>query len=188
MIVKRKNLKSFFLFSIVGAIILYLTYTEADDVLSCGCRVMVSLVLVYCLTKGAKEADITNPYWLFSLVPFSLLLYTEKVSSVYLKHLESKTWIFALINMIAFLVGLSIYRKSEAHGLSYYDDMAEEHSEKFYIYNAVILFALGKLPFIYKLITGSLMPFNSIIVLFQFAAIVCAVSYTHLTLPTTPYV
>lgn len=79
----------------------------SDDFITGCLRFVAILVFVYCIYKGTREDFFINPYFLFSLTPISLLLYSEKFSPWYLVKLDDRTWVLALINMIAFLFALN---------------------------------------------------------------------------------
>lgn len=167
-----KVLRNFIVFLIVGIIIICFTITEEDSMLTIVCRIFTGIILIYCLIKGGQEDKLINPYWLFSITPFSLLLYTEKVSSIYLQQLTPKTWLLALINMVAFLTALRLSFAKE----KYKDNVAyksSKHIERFLIQDAVILFCLSKIPVLYRMLFGNSMPFASILSLFIYVAIVC---------------
>ena len=74
-------------------------------------RLAVYVILIYCISKGIEEKNILNPYFLFAPVPFSLLVYNVDVSKTYFLDLNSATWFFAIINMIAYLVAVNKTKK-----------------------------------------------------------------------------
>lgn len=74
-------------------------------------RLFTCLVFVYCVWKGADEETIVNPYFLFAIAPFSLMIYSEVVSPYYLAKLEPLTWFVADLNMALFLVGFELARE-----------------------------------------------------------------------------
>ncbi len=68
-------------------------------------RVSVGSLFVGCLLLGRKEPKIVNPYYLFSLTPLSLMMYTD-ISEVYMLPLSHETWVLGIINIYAFMFAL----------------------------------------------------------------------------------
>ena len=131
------------------------------------CRISVLFILILCIIRGKQEKYYLNPYYLFAITPFSLLIYRN--ISNYHVDLTIETWILAIINMAAFLLALeftSEYRKLRK--------CIGAGDGKILRYNTIILLILGFMPFAYELLIGGLMPLAYVFSLFTSAAIICA--------------
>lgn len=93
--------------SFVLFVFMELLVGTSDNLFSSLLRLIVVSIFVFCIFRGMSERSFLNPYFMFSITPFSLLLYTEEFSPYYLDKLEPATWGIAIINMIAFLFALS---------------------------------------------------------------------------------
>lgn len=132
------------------------------------CRIAVLAILVFCIIKGIEEKRLLNPYFAFAFVPFSLLIHFN-ISNQYMLDLNRNTWILAIINMLAFLIvfGLTPSFKHLNRCIG-----ASDKTEL--IKHTIILTLFGFAPFVFKTITGSLMPLASVFTLFGTAAMMCA--------------
>lgn len=72
-------------------------------------RIVAAGIFWYCIKQGIHEKSIVNPFYLFSLTPLSLLLYSSNFAPQFLHNLTESTWFFALYNMIGFILALKIY-------------------------------------------------------------------------------
>ena len=57
-----------------------------------------AFLFLVCIALGKREKRILNPYYLFSITPFTLLIY-KNISNVYMMDLEPSTWRIAIINI-----------------------------------------------------------------------------------------
>ena len=144
-------------------------------------RFLVSAIFVYCIYKGLQQEYIINAYLLFSLTPLSLLIYSEDFSSYYLRELTASTWVFAIINMVAFLAAFSLSgnrpaKKVRMGPLSFYDvsDENTKIDQGKLKQHAVILSVIGFLPSAYMLVFHSAMPLSAIIGFFAYIGIAFA--------------
>ena len=64
-----------------------------------------ALLFMLCLYSGRKENKILNPYYLFAITPFTLLIY-KNVSDNYMQDLEPQTWLIALLNITVFVLSM----------------------------------------------------------------------------------
>lgn len=131
---------------------------------------VAALLFLLCLYSGRKENRILNPYYLFAITPFTLLIY-KNISDNYMQDLEPKTWLIALLNIAAFVFSMLIMPKarenitSEKRGL-------ETNSIEFH---ACILAVLGIGPMILFAVFGVATPFYSIFGLLSIPALCCAI-------------
>lgn len=132
-------------------------------------RLAVLMILLFCIIRGRQERHLFNPYYAFAFVPFSLLIYTN-LSIRYMLDLNISTWFLAIINMVAFLAAFNItssYRK--------YEKCIGGGKGKNLINNTLLLIIFGFAPFVYRIVTGTLMPLASVFTLFGTAAMICAI-------------
>ncbi len=66
-------------------------------------RGIILFFFLICIKLGLKERYIINPYFLFSIVPLSLLIYFN-VGNAYMLDLTHSTWLLSIINIAAFLL------------------------------------------------------------------------------------
>jgi hypothetical protein len=134
----------------------------SDDAITALLRFIVCLIFCYCIYKGGIENKIINPYFLFSLTPFSLLVYNEKISSYYLKRLDNRTWFLAIINMLFFLLA---YRLTSTSFISFGEKNHKKSSLSIRRIkrHAILLAIIGRIPTIIKFLTGFTMPLASVI-------------------------
>lgn len=71
------------------------------------CRICAASLFIACILMGRKEPRLVNPYYLFSLTPLSLTLYSE-VAGGYMLTLSHSTWVLAIINIYAFIFALFV--------------------------------------------------------------------------------
>lgn len=114
MIVKKKTFCLSLMCIAIGILIVYFSSGFSDSPVQFSLRVIVGVLFVYCIAKGIAQEEKINPFLLFSLTPLSLLIYTDKISSKYLMHLDDTTWVLAVLNISAFLVSLSFYTRKKA--------------------------------------------------------------------------
>ena len=68
-------------------------------------KIIVFAQLIALLFLGSKEKAFINPYYLFVLTPFSLLIYVNVIDN-YLLDLTHNTYLLANINIMAFTIAL----------------------------------------------------------------------------------
>lgn len=124
-------------------------------------KVIVYLILVYCISRGLKEDKLINPYFLFIPVPLSLLIYNHTIGKMYLIELNTSTWYFVIMNMCVYLIAIRFTKKSKFN-----KDIFLE-SRKELSFNAWIFFGMYA-------IGGFITPLKSIFSLLQYPAIACA--------------
>jgi hypothetical protein len=158
---------SLFLFTyFIGAIYyIYRVGISNESIL----KIAIFSVFLYCVYKGRQETSWINPYFLFSLVPLSILAYIPSLSTFYMVPLKESTLIIALLNMIFFLIPLSGSQNKfeEASVFKWNKKQIRNHS--------LILLFISFIPNIYKIILGAEMPFESILSLLYYPAIACAI-------------
>ena len=95
-------------------------------------RFIVVCIFIWCVYRGLHEDFYINPYILFSLTPLSLMIYSDKVSSYFLRPLDQRTWIIAIINMIVFLAAMTQANRKPVseEGLNKLSFMSVERSEQ----------------------------------------------------------
>lgn len=134
-------------------------------------RWIACAIFIWCIYKGLQEPKYINPYILFSVTLFSLLVYSEKVSSYFLVELDSRTWLLVMINVIAFLMSFTLfYKHSFTIGsciLLRPRSFLPYENEKDYRFLGIGLFLIGKIPEISTLI-GISIPFAHFISMCQF--------------------
>ena len=131
------------------------------------CRACVLLLFIICILRGMREKYLLNPYYMFALVPFTLLIYAN-ISNYHL-DLTVNTWLIAIINIAAFVIALDFtpeYKHLEkCKGVGEGRQLVE---------HTITLLVLGFMPTVYTLVLGDAMPLASIVTLFSSGAIVCA--------------
>ena len=161
MVVQRKTL-------ITAAIIIVTATIGIALNLIIVCRACVLFLLIICIIRGRQERYFLNPYYMFAIVPFTLLIYI-KISNYHL-DLTTNTWLIAILNIAAFIIALDFtqgYKKiSKCVGLGEGRKLTN---------HIMLLLGIGFLPFVYSIIFKSNMPFGSMISLFAIGAIVGAV-------------
>lgn len=131
------------------------------------CKICVLFLFVTCILKGMQEKYFLNPYYMFSFVPFTLLIYL-KISDYHLE-LTVNTYLIAIINIVAFIMAMDI--TPEYKNIIKCKGAGEERQ---LVNNTIILLVLGFLPMIYTTLSGRSMPLASVISLFSSGAILCA--------------
>ena len=77
------------------------------------CRVCVAIMFLGCIVLGYREPRFANPYYLFSITPLSLSVYSD-IGGIYMLPLSYETWVLAIINIYAFLWALFITPRFKA--------------------------------------------------------------------------
>lgn len=131
------------------------------------CRACVLLLFVICILRGMREKYFLNPYYMFALVPFTLLIYAN--ISNYHVDLSVNTWLIAIINIAAFVISVDF-----THDYKRYEKCKGVGDEGRLVKHTVLLLGVGFLPSIYSMAVGGTMPFASIISLLPTAALMCA--------------
>lgn len=131
------------------------------------CRACVLLLFVICILRGMREKYFLNPYYMFALVPFTLLIYAN-ISNYHL-DLTVNTWLIAIINIAAFVTALDF--TPEYKHLERCKGVGEGRQ---LVDHTIILLVLGFMPTIYTMVLGGTMPLASLFTLFSSGAIVCA--------------
>ena len=70
-------------------------------------KITVLAFIIALILLGSKERAFVNPYYLFVLTPFSLLIYNNVIDR-YMLDLTHNTYLLAIINIMAFIVALSL--------------------------------------------------------------------------------
>lgn len=126
-------------------------------------KITIFALLITLLLLGSKEKSFVNPYYLFVLTPFSLLIYFNVIDS-YLLDLTHNTYLLAIINIIAFIIGLLLGPIIKVKKI-YNDQLDSKRGIRVKVF---ILFGLT--------LIGFFVPFlNSIFWLFSIPAIVFAI-------------
>lgn len=180
MIITKKSFFRIILYLVISIVIFFLTLNNSTSFDIVVCRILAMILFFYCITKGSFEDTIFNPYYFFSLVPLSLSLYSSNVSTYYLNDLNISTWVIALTNIFAFLVGLGLTSRKRYSDV--YIDYAGIETYKSLVNDSIILFLLGRIPSIYEMITGNSFFLTSIMQLFTYGAIVCAMKSKNKTI------
>jgi hypothetical protein len=137
-------------------------------------KVFIFSLLIYCLYRGRREGNWTNPYYLFALTPASLLIYSANISTVYLVPLKDGTLLIALLNMLSFLIALGGNRNLSSDKPE--KEIALGLNKRKKINHSIILLLISLTPIFFMAAIGVEMPFGSIIALLYFPAIAFAVS------------
>lgn len=152
----QHSFKSKFLLFLILVISEYLLQSVLFD------RIVVLLVFFYCLYLGSKEKYIVNPFYLFSLTPFSLLIYFSTGEN-YMTELKHETYLLAVINMIVFVFALNNRKDTKDTR-----KLIDIKSSLELVFHSVILFVIS--------LTENLFPFiSSILWIFSIPSIVCAI-------------
>lgn len=134
-------------------------------------RICTLLTLFFCIFKGSKEKYIVNPYYLIILTPLSLLIYVN-VSNSFMVDLTSRTWLLAILNINALLLGFHITKSTKFNERI----LSTEEQHKLYTFTAWIFIILGVLPSYYFKFTGNSFPISYIITMLSTAGVMCAFS------------
>jgi len=114
-------------------------------------RLVAGSVFVACVVYGLREPSILNPYLLFAITPASLLAYDATVSHWYLTPLQLETWIVAVLNMVAFTVGMRVSSR-DARPRRVTSKWPAVSGQD--VHHAIVLTAIGVLPSLYGVVTG----------------------------------
>lgn len=104
-------------------------------------NVMFLFLCLMLYRAGCKDKDIFSPYFLFMLVPLSIMLYWTKISSYYLPELPLSTRISIFFGCAAFYLGLTVRRHKFA--ASYLQQVKPVIG-----YSLLFTLALGILPYV----------------------------------------
>lgn len=160
MVVKKRSLLTALLITLTAVIGLILSSIAV-------CRMCVLLLLIICVLRGIKEKYFLNPYYMFALVPFTLLIYAN--ISNYHVELTVDTWLIAIINISAFIIAMDFtteYRHVEkCKGVG---------DGKRLLNHTIVFLVLGFMPTVYSIAFGGTMPLASIFTLLSSGAIMCA--------------
>lgn len=163
-----------FLIALILFLIIELIIGGADTIGFVIMRLTVCFLFVYCVYRGINEEFISNPYLLFSITPFSLLLYSEKISLDYLAKLEYKTWIIAIMNILAFVITLNYGIKKNRNWIDTSEETVEVDCKTANITCHVILLTIiSKIPFVADSL-GISFPLKTILGFFSFIGIALA--------------
>lgn len=130
---------------------------------------LLCLCVVYCIIRGVHENYMINPFFLFSIVPISLLMYDLSVSTHYLVALRRDTYELAIYNIIMILVGFSLGRKMKFR-YSRVWSAGVSMSSKRLSRQALFMTIVGLMPTLYGCIVG--MPYLLSINLYEVKGLV----------------
>lgn len=125
------------------------------------------ILLMICASFGKKEACLVNPFILFAVTPFTLLIY-KNVSGTYMQDLTRETWLIAVLNIGAFIFALTISPKEEHNTIVEPND-AQLHTD------AIMLAIIGFVPSILLSVFNIALPLYSIFGLLTIPALMCAI-------------
>ena len=163
-----------FLVGLLIFLIIEIFIGGADSIGFAVMRLIVCFLFVYCVYRGLNEEFISNPYLLFSITPLSLLLYSEKMSSYYFEKLEYKTWILAIINILAFILALNYGIKKKRNNISSNEEIIVANCKSANITLHIILITvISKIPFVASIL-GISFPLKSVLGFFSFIGIALA--------------
>lgn len=161
MIVKL-NTRTILKFILLACTVLFLVQVFLPvkvDISSMIIRILLTFIFLFCLYKGLEEPTFINPYFLFSLTPFSLLLYSSSVSEYYLRPLSFETLSLSTLNIFAFIFAFNLVnKKKNGIAVSKTTQIIKNKSNRDLLHS-VILFILGILPNLFNLIDRQL-PFG----------------------------
>lgn len=104
----------------------------------------------------------------------SLLLYSEKISFYYFEKLEYKTWILAIINILAFIVALNYGIKKKRNKINSNEEIIEANCKSANItLHIVLITVISKIPFVASIL-GISFPLKSVLVFFSYIGIALA--------------
>lgn len=170
------RLFSFVLISVGSLLVIQLLTPIKTDNGFLVSRFIVVCIFIWCVYRGLHEDYYINPYILFSLTPLSLMIYSDQVSSYFLRPLNQRTWIIAIINMLAFLTAMTqanrkLVSELDLNRLSF---MSVERPAQSLRTHAIFLFAIGKMPDLILMATGISIPFGHFFSMCQFLGIAVA--------------
>lgn len=155
MVIKLINSRSLYIFILMLVFLSVLAESILVD------RICVAFLFALCLIIGSKEKYYLNPYFLFSITPFTLLIYVN-IADSYMLDLTHKTWLLSIINISAFI--LSLYYTPKFKNIKRCKGVGDG---KGLIVSAIVLYLLS-------LLSNVIPDLESILWLFSVAAIVCA--------------
>ena len=132
------------------------------------CRICVLLILGLCIYLGRREPKFFNPFFLFALTPFSLLIYTNLSDSI-MMDLNHDTWVIAIINMFAFIVAVYYSIIHTKDGRMHEGQTADNLGN-----HALLLIFLYSVASLYQLITSKTLAVSSVFLVCGIPAIICA--------------
>ena len=132
------------------------------------CRICVILIFGLCILLGRNEPKFFNPFYLFSITPFSLLIYTNLSSSI-MMDLNHDTWSIAVMNMAAFIVAV-YYARIRTKDAREHTGQSSENLAR----HAFILIVIFSFASIFKLLVYRILPFSSLFIVCGIPAIICA--------------
>lgn len=157
----KLNKNTLFKFSFITCLIYFLVQTFFPikvETSSMIIRLCLIFIFLFCLYKGLEEPTFVNPYFLFSLTPLSLLLYSSSVSEYYLRPLEFETLLLSVLNIFVFIFTFNLTnKKKNGTAISTITEVSKNKNAKDLLHS-VILFIIGILPNLFNLM-GRQMPF-----------------------------
>lgn len=172
--ISRSQLKICLLGIILGIALFFTIDSGTQGMAGALLRVVVSCIFVWCIYQGSKEPTLFNPYFLFSITPLSLMIYSDKISTVYLQTLTVKTWMFIALNMICFLAALTLTKKKRVKAIQSVKNQDYPINVNWLNTNAWILTLLGMLPSWYQVLTKNALPMAYIFDMCLYAGNLCA--------------
>lgn len=130
-----------------------------------------ALLFVVCIVLGKREKKILNPYFLFSITPFTLLIY-KNISNVYMMDLEPSTWRIAIINIAAFIFAMALAPEAKAKNEIAGSYVGKRKLET----HAIILGIMGIGPMLLYGVLGIAIPFYTIFGLLSVPALCCSIA------------
>lgn len=130
----------------------------------------VALLFMACLVLGKREKRIMNPFFLFSITPFTLLIY-KNISNVYMMDLESDTWRIAIINIAAFVFVMALAPEAKIEYEIAKDYVGNRKLEP----HAIALGIIGIGPMFLYGVFGIAIPFYTIFGLLSVPALCCSI-------------
>lgn len=172
--IKSKDIFRLMVITIFTFIFLEYLLNTSDDIYNKFLRFTCELCFIYLLYKGMKEKNILNPYFLFSITPLSILLYSENISKIYLTKLDYYTWIVAIAGIISFIFSLRIFiNKSEFIDSK---NISESNPEKLKLlrFHSIVLFIISQVGTLFHTF-GIPYILSSVTSIFLYPSIACAI-------------
>lgn len=132
---------------------------------------IATVLFLLCIYTGYRENKIINPYYLFAITPFTLLIYTN-VSSKYMQDLEMQTWLIALLNIATFTFAMLLTPAAKTRSFDKKRGLEHNSLE----FHAVFLSIVGIGPILLYELTGIAIPFYTIFGLLSVPALCCAIA------------
>lgn len=185
--IKKSNLIAAIIFLTIIGFFFWYRNLSGNQI---GFKLIIGIIVSYCVIRGLQEKVIINPYLLFSITPISLLIYDKSVSEHYLVDLSNTTYLIAIANFTAMLLGFNLMRNPKIKfnynlwnkGINLRTIECAKYAKIFMI--------LGIYPTIYGCLRGAgylfsfnlnqmknivnSAPLSSIFQLFLYAGVVCA--------------